>query len=74
MKVRNTYASKRIMYMIYENSSKEYKVDNTNKKVVEYPFSEKLLFDNNSIAIVTHEDDNIVRIGIVHQSNILLGA
>jgi hypothetical protein len=55
-------------------SFKEYTIANTNKQVVEYPFSEKLFFDNNSIAIVTHEDGNIVRIGIVHQSNILLGA
>jgi hypothetical protein len=50
--------------MIYENDSKKCAV-NSNKPSVNYPLYEKLILDNNKIALITHETDNKIRIGLV---------
>jgi len=51
--------------MIDEVYSTEYIIGKSNNNTVQYPFSEKIIFDNDSVAIVTHKNDNVIRIGLV---------
>jgi hypothetical protein len=56
--------------MTYKNDSKVYKITNSNKQHVNYPFSEKLILDNDKIAIITHETNSNIRIGLVCNATI----
>lgn len=56
--------------MIYEKDSKESVRNNDNKQSVNYPFYEKLTLDNDKIALITHETDNNIRIGLVCKTTI----
>jgi hypothetical protein len=55
--------------MIYENNSKECPI-NDNKPAINYPVYEKLILDNDNIALITHETDRKIRIGLVCNTNI----
>jgi len=44
--------------------------DNKNIDSVKSPFYEKLILDNDNVAIVTRETDNHIRIGLVHNTTV----
>jgi hypothetical protein len=54
--------------MIHKKCAKEYTIEKMNKHAVDYPYCEKLLFDNHSVAIVTHETESTIRIGLIHNN------
>ncbi len=44
--------------------------DNKNIDSVKYPFDEKLILDNDNVAIVTRETDSHIRMGLVRNTTV----
>lgn len=52
--------------MIDDNCPNKHNKKTENIDAVEYPVNEKLMLDNGNVAVVTHETESKVRIGLVH--------
>ena len=52
----------------YYSSKDKPKRENKNIYSVKYPLYEKLILDNDNIAIVTHETDSHIRIGLIRNT------